>query len=169
VYSDADVYLLDDPLSAVDAEVGRHLYDKCICGILKDKARILVTHQLQFLKSADEILLLNAGKVDAQGDYTALLKTGINFAQLLKSDDAHHHHDSPEHSQLKYKGTGMEVLSAAPNTNKGNRPEFRRSASMSLLEMGTIANLLVPDEFQWEEEPSIVKSYGHNYHFDKRM
>ncbi|KAF4079997.1 hypothetical protein AMELA_G00165440 [Ameiurus melas] len=58
VYQDADIYLLDDPLSAVDAEVGRHLFDHCICGILKKKPRILVTHQLQYLKEADHILVL---------------------------------------------------------------------------------------------------------------
>uniref|UniRef100_A0A671PT03 Cystic fibrosis transmembrane conductance regulator n=1 Tax=Sinocyclocheilus anshuiensis TaxID=1608454 RepID=A0A671PT03_9TELE len=58
VYQDADIYLLDDPLSAVDAEVGRHLFEQCICGILKEKPRILVTHQLQYLKAADQILVL---------------------------------------------------------------------------------------------------------------
>uniref|UniRef100_A0A673JJL0 Cystic fibrosis transmembrane conductance regulator n=1 Tax=Sinocyclocheilus rhinocerous TaxID=307959 RepID=A0A673JJL0_9TELE len=58
VYQDADIYLLDDPLSAVDAEVGRHLFEQCICGILKDKPRILVTHQLQYLKAANQILVL---------------------------------------------------------------------------------------------------------------
>uniref|UniRef100_A0A672S358 Cystic fibrosis transmembrane conductance regulator n=1 Tax=Sinocyclocheilus grahami TaxID=75366 RepID=A0A672S358_SINGR len=58
VYQDADIYLLDDPLSAVDAEVGKHLFEQCICGILKDKPRILVTHQLQYLKAANQILVL---------------------------------------------------------------------------------------------------------------
>uniref|UniRef100_A0A8C3A6V1 Multidrug resistance-associated protein 4 n=1 Tax=Cyclopterus lumpus TaxID=8103 RepID=A0A8C3A6V1_CYCLU len=58
VYQDADIYLLDDPLSAVDAEVGRHLFEKCICGFLKNKLRILVTHQLQYLQSADQIVVL---------------------------------------------------------------------------------------------------------------
>uniref|UniRef100_A0AAR2K3Q2 Cystic fibrosis transmembrane conductance regulator n=1 Tax=Pygocentrus nattereri TaxID=42514 RepID=A0AAR2K3Q2_PYGNA len=58
VYQDADIYLLDDPLSAVDAEVGRHLFEQCICGVLKKKPRILVTHQLQYLKTADHILVL---------------------------------------------------------------------------------------------------------------
>uniref|UniRef100_A0A4W6FWX0 Multidrug resistance-associated protein 4 n=1 Tax=Lates calcarifer TaxID=8187 RepID=A0A4W6FWX0_LATCA len=53
VYQDADIYLLDDPLSAVDAEVGR-----CICGLLRKKPRILVTHQLQYLKAADQIIVL---------------------------------------------------------------------------------------------------------------
>uniref|UniRef100_A0A8C5I9Z2 Multidrug resistance-associated protein 4 n=1 Tax=Gouania willdenowi TaxID=441366 RepID=A0A8C5I9Z2_GOUWI len=58
VYQDADIYLLDDPLSAVDAEVGRHLFEECICGLLKKKPRILVTHQLQYLKAADQIIVL---------------------------------------------------------------------------------------------------------------
>uniref|UniRef100_A0A674EJH8 Multidrug resistance-associated protein 4 n=1 Tax=Salmo trutta TaxID=8032 RepID=A0A674EJH8_SALTR len=58
VYQDADIYLLDDPLSAVDAEVGRHLFEQCICGILKNKPRILVTHQLQYLQAVDQILVL---------------------------------------------------------------------------------------------------------------
>uniref|UniRef100_A0A8C9WK74 Cystic fibrosis transmembrane conductance regulator n=1 Tax=Scleropages formosus TaxID=113540 RepID=A0A8C9WK74_SCLFO len=58
VYQDADIYLLDDPLSAVDAEVGRHLFEQCICGLLRKKPRILVTHQLQYLKAAHQILVL---------------------------------------------------------------------------------------------------------------
>jgi len=58
LYVDADVYLMDDPLSAVDTHVGRHLFDKAINGFLKDKTRILVTHQLQYLKGVDKILVL---------------------------------------------------------------------------------------------------------------
>jgi len=58
LYVDADVYLMDDPLSAVDTHVGRHLFDKAINGFLKDKIRILVTHQLQYLKDVDKILVL---------------------------------------------------------------------------------------------------------------
>uniref|UniRef100_A0A452VN02 Multidrug resistance-associated protein 4 n=1 Tax=Ursus maritimus TaxID=29073 RepID=A0A452VN02_URSMA len=58
VYQDADIYLLDDPLSAVDAEVGRHLFELCICQTLHEKITILVTHQLQYLKAASQILIL---------------------------------------------------------------------------------------------------------------
>uniref|UniRef100_A0A7N9AYA3 ATP-binding cassette, sub-family C (CFTR/MRP), member 4 n=1 Tax=Mastacembelus armatus TaxID=205130 RepID=A0A7N9AYA3_9TELE len=70
VYQDADIYLLDDPLSAVDAEVGRHLFEQCICGLLKNKSRILVTHQLQYLKTADQILVLKEVGACAQPDST---------------------------------------------------------------------------------------------------
>ncbi|EPY75990.1 multidrug resistance-associated protein 4 isoform 2, partial [Camelus ferus] len=58
VYQDADIYLLDDPLSAVDAEVSRHLFELCICQALHGKITILVTHQLQYLKAASQILIL---------------------------------------------------------------------------------------------------------------
>ena len=58
LYSDADIYLLDDPLSAVDANVARHIYNNCINGYLKSKIRILVTHQVHFLADANNIILL---------------------------------------------------------------------------------------------------------------
>jgi len=59
IYKEADIYLLDDPLSAVDANVGQHLFNQCISGFLEKKAVLLVTHQLQFLATANEILVLN--------------------------------------------------------------------------------------------------------------
>ena len=64
VYSDADVILLDDPLSAVDVHVGKHLMERCICGpLLKNKTRILVTHQTQFLSACDSIIVMENGKI----------------------------------------------------------------------------------------------------------
>ncbi|KAL3867301.1 hypothetical protein ACJMK2_044515, partial [Sinanodonta woodiana] len=66
LYQGADILLLDDPLSAVDTEVGRHLFDRCICDYLKDKTRILVTHQLQYLKKADRILILKEAEESEQ-------------------------------------------------------------------------------------------------------
>lgn len=59
VYRDADIYLFDDPLSAVDPHVAKHLVEKCILQHLHNKTRILVTHQIQFLNHADFILVLN--------------------------------------------------------------------------------------------------------------
>ena len=59
IYRQADLYLLDDPLSAVDSRVSRQLFKKCILDYLKGKTRILVTHQLQFLKEVDTIVMLD--------------------------------------------------------------------------------------------------------------
>ncbi|XP_019724109.1 ATP-binding cassette sub-family C member 4 isoform X2 [Hippocampus comes] len=95
VYQDADIYLLDDPLSAVDAEVGRHLFEQCICGVLKSKPRILVTHQLQYLKGADQIVVLKEGHMVAKGTYTELQRSGLDFTSLLKKDEEEEPHQSP--------------------------------------------------------------------------
>ncbi|XP_026726081.1 multidrug resistance-associated protein 4 [Trichoplusia ni] len=85
VYRQADIYLLDDPLSAVDAHVGRQLFDECISGYLRHTTRVLVTHQLHYLKAADYIVILNNGSVDAKGTYDELVTTGKDFAKLLSS------------------------------------------------------------------------------------
>lgn len=58
VYKNADFYLLDDPLSAVDAQVGNQLFENCIGGFLKNKTRILVTHHQQFVRKADLVIFM---------------------------------------------------------------------------------------------------------------
>jgi ATP-binding cassette subfamily C (CFTR/MRP) protein 4 len=78
VYSNRDIYLLDDPLSAVDASVSHRLFKKCISGVLKDKTRILVTHQLHVLPYADKILVLNSGRQIFFGNYEELQKNPIS-------------------------------------------------------------------------------------------
>jgi ATP-binding cassette subfamily C (CFTR/MRP) protein 4 len=63
IYRDADIYLLDDPLSAVDAHVAQHIFNECIVKYLKDKCVILVTHQVQYLKDVPRVYQLNEGKL----------------------------------------------------------------------------------------------------------
>ncbi|XP_057563578.1 ATP-binding cassette sub-family C member 4 isoform X2 [Hippopotamus amphibius kiboko] len=87
VYQDADIYLLDDPLSAVDAEVSRHLFEQCICQALHQKVTILVTHQLQYLKAASQILILKDGEMVQKGTYTEFLKSGVDFGSILKKEN----------------------------------------------------------------------------------
>ncbi|KAJ3103612.1 Multidrug resistance-associated protein 4 [Phlyctochytrium bullatum] len=79
LYSDADVYLLDDPLAAVDAAVGKYLFEVCINGFLAGKTRVLVTHQLQFAKRCGaaaeaagvegRVVVLENGRVMATGSF----------------------------------------------------------------------------------------------------
>ncbi|VEN61103.1 unnamed protein product [Callosobruchus maculatus] len=83
VYKDADIYLLDDPLSAVDTHVGKHLFEKCICGYLGSKCVILVTHQLQYLKSANSIYILEDGKIKFSGSYSDVKSSGQIFSRLV--------------------------------------------------------------------------------------
>jgi ABC-type sulfate/molybdate transport systems ATPase subunit len=98
VYSDADVYLLDDPLSAVDAEVGRWIVTRCILGLLRDKPRILITHQLQYLASMTEILLLVDGTLNFRGNYKQLINSGIPFTEILTKLHNNQHNASASSS-----------------------------------------------------------------------
>ncbi|CAG8620597.1 18107_t:CDS:10 [Acaulospora morrowiae] len=83
VYYNADIVLLDDPLSAVDAHVGNSLFENCICGSLKSKTRILVTHKLGILQNVDYIIYMEDGEVAEQGTYEELMKDGKGFYKLI--------------------------------------------------------------------------------------
>ena len=69
------MYFLDDPLSAVDAHVGKHIFKHVIGpeGILKDKTRVLVTHGISFLPQVDNIIVVKDGKISEQGTYQKLI------------------------------------------------------------------------------------------------
>ncbi|XP_058240892.1 canalicular multispecific organic anion transporter 1 isoform X4 [Hemibagrus wyckioides] len=84
-YSSADVFLLDDPLSAVDAHVGKHLFEKVIGpnGLLKNKTRILITHGISFLPHVDEIVVLVDGVVSEVGSYNSLRASKGAFSEFL--------------------------------------------------------------------------------------
>jgi ATP-binding cassette subfamily C (CFTR/MRP) protein 4 len=79
VYRDADIYLLDDPLSAVDVQVARQIFDECILKYLKNKCVVLVTHQIQYLANVNKIYLLESGKIihSEERESTADLKNRI--------------------------------------------------------------------------------------------
>ncbi|DBB06529.1 TPA: hypothetical protein ACH3X1_012074 [Trebouxia sp. C0004] len=95
VYSDADFYIMDDPLSAVDVHVGRHIFDNCISGVLAKKSRLLVTNQLQYLPHADKIIYVESGRVVGQGSYDKVsLIPG--FASLLKEFNSRAEQEKPE-------------------------------------------------------------------------
>ncbi|KAG0378549.1 hypothetical protein BGX24_003529 [Mortierella sp. AD032] len=85
-YQDADVYLLDDPLSAVDAHVDQHLWQHLIGpqGLLKDKTRVLVTHGIHHLDHVDQIVVLKDGAISETGAYQQLMDARGAFYQLIK-------------------------------------------------------------------------------------
>ncbi|XP_071763895.1 ATP-binding cassette sub-family C member 3 isoform X3 [Centroberyx gerrardi] len=87
LYSEADVYLLDDPLSAVDAHVAKHIFDNLIGpeGALQGKTRILVTHGISFLPQVDNIMVMVEGRVSEMGSYQELLNQNGAFAEFLRN------------------------------------------------------------------------------------
>ncbi|KAH7620070.1 putative ABC transporter C family member 10 [Nannochloris sp. 'desiccata'] len=129
-YADADVYLLDDPISAVDAHVGRHLFDICLCGLLRNKTRILVTHQLQYLGAADVVMVLKDGRVAEMGSYRELIEKGVDFHQFELAAVKKNGGDNKE-AEEEGGGGGEELLSGVETVeNIERKVENKRSAAL---------------------------------------
>lgn len=88
VYADADIYIMDDPLSAVDSHVSSALFEKVLQGELRSKTRILVTNALQFLGNADQVVVMDQGRICEKGTYTDLMTSGLDFAKLISAHSA---------------------------------------------------------------------------------
>lgn len=117
VYRQTAIYLLDDPLSAVDTHVARHLFEKCMRGYLKDRIVILVTHQLQFLQHADQIIIMDKGQVSAVGTYDSLRESGLDFAAMLGDSSRDEQNNEGSHSR------------------SGSTSERRRNSEQSLVSL----------------------------------
>ena len=83
VYSNADIFIFDDCLSAVDAHVGHHIFTQTIIRALSGKTRIFVTNQIHFLHQCDEIYTLNNGSVSESGKFQELLNQNGEFRQMM--------------------------------------------------------------------------------------
>lgn len=86
---------MDDPLSAVDAHVGRHIFEKAICGLLNDRCRILATHQLHVLGRCDRVVWLDEGSIRAVDTFQNLADSDAGFQKLIESI-AQREKDEPE-------------------------------------------------------------------------
>jgi ABC-type multidrug transport system fused ATPase/permease subunit len=86
LYSGGDVYIFDDPLSAVDSHVGEHIFEQCFVRYLASTTRILVTHKIDILPRCDHIIVLDdtGGRVKAQGSFQSLKDQRIDFETTLK-------------------------------------------------------------------------------------
>jgi len=90
LYADSDVFMFDDPISALDAHVGQSIMKKCMLGYLENKTRILVTHALQYLPGCDRILYMNNGEIKWEGTYEEILKEDFfnEFSLKLKKQES---------------------------------------------------------------------------------
>ena len=86
-YQNKSLYLLDDPLSAVDTHVAKHIYDHCINGLLANKTRILSTHHLKFLLNADSVLVIDHNTIVRQGSAREIIPDYMQMFSLLKASD----------------------------------------------------------------------------------
>ncbi|KAJ1514976.1 Multidrug resistance-associated protein 1 [Coelomomyces lativittatus] len=126
IYFDADIVLLDDPLSAVDAHVGRFLFQTTLLEALKGKTRLLVTHALHYVPQCDYIVFMQDGQVVEQGTYSELMgKVNGVFAQQMlhfgglekkKSQELPEGGDSPRNIYLDQESGPLEFFDTDPPT-----------------------------------------------------
>ncbi|XP_045298610.1 ATP-binding cassette sub-family C member 12 isoform X4 [Leopardus geoffroyi] len=116
VYSNHEIYLLDDPLSAVDAHVGKYVFEECIKKTLSGKTIVLVTHQLQFLESCDEVILLEDGEICEKGTHKELMEERGCYAKLIHNLRGLQFKD-PEHI---YNTAIVEALKESPTERDGD-------------------------------------------------
>ncbi|XP_073268598.1 ABC transporter C family member 12 isoform X5 [Populus alba] len=84
-YSNSDIYIFDDPLSALDAHVARQVFNSCIKEGLQGKTRVLVTNQLHFLPQVEKIILLSEGMIKEEGTFEELFKNSELFQKLMEN------------------------------------------------------------------------------------
>ncbi|XP_035434175.2 multidrug resistance-associated protein 1 isoform X1 [Spodoptera frugiperda] len=131
VYCDADNYFLDDPLSAVDSHVGKHIFDKVLGpnGLLKNKTRVWVTHNVSYLAQTDLVVVLRDGEVSEAGSYQQLLEKKGAFAEFLL-----HHLSDAERTSPEELDEIKQDLESKLGTEFQNKLQRARSLSESASE-----------------------------------
>ncbi|CAH1738402.1 unnamed protein product [Aphis gossypii] len=125
LYKQADIYLLDDPISAVDPNVGNHLFEKCIKGFLKEKTCILVTHQMQCLTGVDQIVVMENAKILAKGTYEELCASNIDLTNYIQAFELPNDKDINNDENAEQKSTFKRHASvtSTSSSEKSNHSE----------------------------------------------
>nr|AIU41637.1 ABC transporter family protein [Hevea brasiliensis] len=124
VYSNSDVYIFDDPLSALDAHVARQVFDKCIKGELSAKTRVLVTNQLHFLSQVDRIMLVHEGMVKEEGTFEELSNNGMLFQKLMENAGK-----MEEYVEEKENGETFDLKTSSKPIANGAMNDLRKNAT----------------------------------------
>jgi len=115
LYRNADTYILDDPLSAVDGHVGEHLFNYGIKKVLKEKTVVLVTHQVHLLDKDDIIIIMDEGLIVATGTLDDIKQLGIDLTKYIVS-----HIDKDEADERSIKKTEEIIDDEKTGANKNN-------------------------------------------------
>ncbi|TYG88790.1 hypothetical protein ES288_A12G049000v1 [Gossypium darwinii] len=134
VYSNSDVYIFDDPLSALDAHIAQQVFSRCIKEELQGKTRILVTNQLHFLPHVDRILLVANGVIKEDGTFEMISKNGRLFQKLMENAGKMEKQEETDDGKnfdledLKPKSNEMvEINELQKNANRAKRRKGRKA------------------------------------------
>lgn len=160
VYRNASIYLLDDPLSAVDSHVGKQLFDECIGpnGYLarQHATRVLVTHQVHFLKDADWVIVMDQGRVLKQGSYNDVMD--IDLEKLVSPVSSEDDLDSVKPNEGVEEEEEIPFIDDAPAAGRGyvklRSMELRKSASRASSIVSSVADMSTLVENEAREEGS---------------
>ncbi|XP_018340398.1 PREDICTED: multidrug resistance-associated protein 1 isoform X2 [Trachymyrmex septentrionalis] len=141
VYNDSENYFLDDPLSAVDSHVGKHIFEKVLGpnGLLKNKTRVLVTHSITYLPEVDNIIVLKDGEITESGTYKQLLEKKGAFAEFLVQHLQEVHVDDGSEADLREIKQQLESTMGADELQQ-KLTRVRSRISESLSESGSVTD-----------------------------
>jgi ATP-binding cassette subfamily C (CFTR/MRP) protein 1 len=108
LYSGADNYFLDDPLSALDVHVGRHVFKHAVVKYLKSSTRVLVTHHYYTLPAADLVVIMKDGEIAQKGTYRELVAAGVNLNAYLEEEEQHKEEQAAQASAKDSKAQPIE-------------------------------------------------------------
>jgi ATP-binding cassette subfamily C (CFTR/MRP) protein 1 len=132
IYFDADIILMDDPLSAVDAHVGRHIMDQAICGLLRKKTRILATHQPWVLNRCDKIIWLEEGHIVAIDTFARLTHDHAGFRRVFANNSWEHEQAGSKHAPAVSDTLVLERQQSTQQATQLVQNEERGSGNVSM-------------------------------------
>lgn len=136
LYRQSDIYLLDDPLSAVDAHVSKHLFQECIQRYLIGKTRILATHQLQYIKGVDAIILLEQGRIKYFSHYQDLLEYRPEYGVLLAEENEIDDSSLEKSMSIRRKFSVVSNRSRTPEASSGGTDDEEEDENAEQLNNG---------------------------------
>ncbi|TYI57998.1 hypothetical protein E1A91_D11G321800v1 [Gossypium mustelinum] len=147
LYQDADIYLFDDPFSAVDAHTGSHLFKEVLLKNLRSKTVIYVTHQVEFLPAADLILVMKDGRIVQAGKYNDILNSGTDFMELVGAHKkALSALDSVEASSVSEQTTSEGESDIGTTNGKVQKQENQDNQSFKVDDVGPKGQLVQEEE-----------------------
>eukprot|EP01125_Pyxidicula_operculata_P007654 TRINITY_DN2595_c0_g1_i1.p1 TRINITY_DN2595_c0_g1~~TRINITY_DN2595_c0_g1_i1.p1 ORF type:complete len:1040 (-),score=251.73 TRINITY_DN2595_c0_g1_i1:92-3211(-) len=148
LYSEKNIVVLDDPLSAVDSHVSKYIFKNAIQTYLAEKTVVMITNQLQYLPLADHIVVMNQGKIDSQGKFNDLMDKSKLFSELMKKfgvmeeeeDEVENHDKKTDKAQKK------EEVSVSNKSEETDKEKLKKGG---LIKVEERSSGLIPFNVYW--------------------